>query len=103
VLGLGLVLLATSGVSLAIRQQIPVAQAHIAADARPIVAVPAAPGPHLVTAPAPQPDSGRELQASVEPSVTENPSPAPPPRFDLDYGHPMSPEVRDTRDTKNTY
>src|SRR4051794_10101516 len=58
VLGLGLCLLATIGVSLAIRQQVPVAQAHIARNARPIVAVPAASGPHPVNAPATQPNPG---------------------------------------------
>jgi anti-sigma factor RsiW len=100
-LGLGLGLLATLAVSLEVRQQDDSARARIAANRLPIAPAPQAPGPRLVDVP----DSRREVPPPVVAPVVEIP-PAPP-RLDFDqsleHGRPMSPDVRDSRDTRSTY
>ena len=98
-LGLGLGLLATLAVSLEVRQQAASAQARIAANRLPIAPAPEAPSPRLVAVP----DSRREVPPPVVAPVVEVP-PAPPRfDFDLEHGRPMSPDVRDARDTRLTY
>jgi len=98
-LGLGLGLLATIGVSLAVRHQLADARAHIAANTRPI-AVAADLRARMARPQAPEPRY--EPPQPVEVPVVEAPQ---PPRFDFDleHGRPMSPDLRDSRDTKATY
>jgi anti-sigma factor RsiW len=93
-LGLGLGLLATIVVSLAVRKEVADARAHIAASELPI----ATHRPRPPEPPAPSPR--REVPGSIETPVVEN-----PPVYDyiLDYGRPMPPDVRESRDTMATY
>jgi predicted anti-sigma-YlaC factor YlaD len=104
--GVGLGLLVSIGASLAIRNQIDDAQAHIAANQRPIATMVAAPRPRIAESPAPS--SRHELQKSNEIQVVETTTATspPPPTIPISYepqpieqGKPMDPPAREPRDS----
>jgi anti-sigma factor RsiW len=102
VLGLGLGLLATLGVSLGSRRYSATAQARIHANERPIVVVGLGARPRPQPIPTPVPSV---LPALIETPVVDNTSTPPSPRLDydhsLEHGRPMPhPQDRDTRDTR---
>jgi len=98
-LGLAAGLLVAIGIGLVARNRVDVAQARIAVNERPIDGLVAAPRGRTAEAADPAPQF--EPPSSVESPVVETPTPRVD--YHLDYGLPMPPEGRDSRDIKVTY
>jgi len=102
-LGLGLGLLVSLEVGLDVRHQVGTAEAHIRANARPIVTIHPMSGPQSTAASAPNSNPGHELPDPVVENSPPSSRPDETPIYDLDHGRPMPPDARDASYIKATY